>query len=413
MQIKRIFAVLLTALLLNGSAATLVASVSYADPEASDKKGAKEAELYENGTDAIDDEEWDAAVKSFRKVAEMNGSRADGALYWIAYALAKQGRRNEALQTVAALEKTYPKSRWIDDAKALSLEVRQSRGERVSPDAVDDDELKVMAIRSLMQSDPERAYPLLAKIVSSVSSSKEMKEQALFVLSQSNSPKAQELIGSIARGKANPSLQKEAVHYLAIAGGERNRQMLADIYANAGSQEVKKEVLQAFMISGDRARVLNAAKGERDPELREDAIHLLGVMGARAELRTMYANESSKDVREAALEALFIAGDVDTMAEVARTEKDSELRQEAIHRLGLMGGKTAPLLLSFYTADASEDIKEAVINALFLQNNAKALIDLSKKEKDRSVRREILQKLSVMNNNKDAVDYMLQILNED
>ena len=58
------------------------------------------------------------------------------------------------------------------------------------------------------------------------------------------------------------------------------------------------------------------------------------------------------------------------------------------------------------------DIKEAVLDALFVQSNARALIDLAKKETNRTLKREILQKLSVMGN-KEAVDYMLEILNED
>ena len=58
------------------------------------------------------------------------------------------------------------------------------------------------------------------------------------------------------------------------------------------------------------------------------------------------------------------------------------------------------------------DVKEAVIDGLFVQGNARALIDLSKKETNKALKREMLQKLSVMHN-KEAVDYMLEILNEE
>ena len=72
----------------------------------------------------------------------------------------------------------------------------------------------------------------------------------------------------------------------------------------------------------------------------------------------------------------------------------------------------APLLLQLYATESSMDIKEAVIDGLFVQGNARALIDLSKKETNKALKREMLQKLSVMNN-KEAVDYMLEILNEE
>src|ERR1051325_9359485 len=277
----------------------------------------READLYEQGMDAIDDEEWEDAVRYFSKCAELKGKRADGALYWTAYALNKEGNKDQALQVIAALKKNYPKSEWIDDADALSVEVHEHRGVRVQPSDVSDEEVKLMAIHSLMNTDPERAFPLLEKILKG-SSSKKLKEQAMFVLSQSSSAKAQQLIASYAKGAGTPDLQREAVHYLGIAGGGRNRGLLLEVYNSAKSRSVKEEVLEALMISGDRSGVLNAAKTESDPDLREKAIELLGVMGAKNDLAAMWATETSSDMRETIINAMFVAGDVDHIAEIAK-----------------------------------------------------------------------------------------------
>ncbi len=382
-----------------------------ADAEQRSERAERESDMYQDGMDAIDDEDWDEAVRLFRKTVEMKGSRADGSLYWMAYALSKQGRRQDALNTIATLKKGYPSSQWNDDAKALEIEVKERGGQPVSPSSIEDEEMKVIAINSLMHTDAEKAVPLLEKILKG-NSSKDIKEKAMFVLSQSSSPRAQTMIASYAKGSGGPTLQKQAVHYLGVAGGERSRQLLAEVYASATSREVKKEVLQAFMVSGDRARILAAAKGEKDPELREAAIHLLGVMGGRSDLGTMYESETNRELREEIINALFIAGDVERISAIARNEKDRELRGEAIQKLGIMGKKTAPLLLQLYATETDRDIREAVINGLFVQGNARALIDLSKKEKDREMKKEILQKLSVMGN-AEAIDYMLEILGED
>ncbi|MGN6185871.1 MAG: tetratricopeptide repeat protein [Thermoanaerobaculia bacterium] len=372
----------------------------------------REAELYQRGVSAIDAGQWGKAVTEFSSVIEMKGSRADGALYWMAYALNKQNRDSEAKQAVKTLKKVYPDSRWIDDAEALLIEMRENRGERVHPEDVEDDDLKMIAINSLMHTDPEKAYPLLEKIVRSNTANRKMKERALFILTQSPSPRAQALIGEIARGNNNPALQEEAVKYLGINATEHNRQILAELYTNAKSIDVKEAVLQAFMLAGDRTRVLNAARGEKNEDLREKAIQLLGVMGARADLASMYASEPSRDAKEKILQALFIAGDVDRLGDLAKSEKDPELRAVAIRNLGLTGGKSAPLLLQLYATERDRDIKEAVIEGLFVQGNARALIDLSKKETDKELKKEIVQKLSVMGND-EATKYMLEILNED
>ena len=408
MKISRLLAaILLAAFMTTGIVA---ADLEFAEPdERSERARERESELYEDGTDYIDDEEWERAVEKFTRVAQLNGSRQDGALYWMAYALNKLNRRTEALSVIEGLKKGHPSSRWINDAKALEIEVRQRAGQNVKPEHVDDD-LKVMAIQSLMHTDPEKAFPLLDKIIKSGSYSKKVKGQALFILSQSSSPRAQALLAEIARGKANPQIQEDAIRYLGISGGQRNGQLLAEIYASGASTEVKEEVLKAWMISGNKTRVLDAARSEKNLELRKDAIRLLGVMGGRAELASLYANETSRDLKEEIIQGLFIAGDHARISELATNEKDTKLRAEAIQKLGLMGSKSTQALLGFY-ATGDREVKEAVINGLFVMGNAKALIGLAKKESNREMKKEILQKLSVMGSD-DAVAYMLEILEE-
>ena len=75
------------------------------------------------------------------------------------------------------------------------------------------------------------------------------------------------------------------------------------------------------------------------------------------------------------------------------------------------GGRTAPTLQALYAQETSAETKKAVIDAFFLQNNARALIDISKKETNQTLRKAALQKLSIMND-EEALQYMLQILEE-
>ena len=169
--------------------------------------------LYSAGQSALDNRNWEQAVEYFSQVVTRNAARVDGALYWKAYALARQGKRDEANAAIAELRKGYATSRWLDDAKALELELRQASGQPVSPEAESDEELKLMAINGLMQSDPERAIPLLEGLLKG-SASPKVKRNALFVLAQSNSPKAQPLVEQIARGGGNPDLQLKAISYM-------------------------------------------------------------------------------------------------------------------------------------------------------------------------------------------------------
>jgi HEAT repeat protein len=404
-------AILLLAGALAAAAPLPIAASESSEVEESKKDAATQADkVYKQGRKAVDDARWKDAAAAFAEVIRLKDSRSDAAAYWLAYSLNKQGRKSDALAILRSFKGQYPSSSWAKDARALELELREGRREP-NPEAESDEEMKLMAINSLVHTDPERALPLLEKILKGRSSD-EVKERALFVLAQSGAPRARQIIADVARGSAHPELQEKAIHYLGVFRGKENRQLLEDIYRSTTNVELKEQILHAFMIAGDRERVLDAARNEKSVELRGEAAHQLGVMGARAELWQLYRVEKSREVKEEIIQGLFIANDVDHILELARTEPDRELRLEAIQKLGVMGPRTATALWEIYRGQSDSDIREQVIQAFFVQGNAKALIEIAKTEKNRELRAEAVQKLSVMNH-PEAREYLLQFLKED
>ncbi len=258
-------------------------------------------------------------------------------MYWRAYALDRIGQKAEALAAAAELIKGYPASKWIADAKALELQVRQSAGQPVRPEAEADEELKLLALQGLQHSDPEQAVPMLEKILQGAQSPR-MKDRALFVLAQSNSPRARQVLANIARA-GNPDLQRRAIQYLGVHGGRENREILAQIYESSTDVDIKRRILRSFAVSGERSRVLAAATGESSPELRAEAVQQLGVMGAHEELWQLYQKESAVDIKKRIIQAMFVGGNVTRMSELALNEPNVELRRAAIRNLGLMGSR--------------------------------------------------------------------------
>jgi len=233
--------------------------------------------LYEQGQRALDRSEWDRALTDFSQVAGRAGARADGALYWKAYTLNKLGRRDDAIAAVADLRKSYAKSRWLADANALELEVKQAAGQNVSPDAQPDEELKLMALNALVNSDPDRALPILENLLKG-SQPPRLKERALFVLAQSGSPRAQQLLDQVARGNGNPDLQLKAIQYLGISRQQTGGPLLAEVYSAAADSAVKRAVINALMIQERNGKTLvDLARKERDPELKREIVSRLAV----------------------------------------------------------------------------------------------------------------------------------------
>ena len=365
------------------------------------------AALYQRGTEALDRAEFELAAESFAAAARLQGDRADGALYWQAYALNKRGRRAEALAALAALRQSHRSSRWLRDARALELEIRQASGQAPAAELSQDDDLTLMALSGLMNADPERALPRVEALLADGSG--KVRDRALFVLAQSGSPKARETLARIARDATDEDLQVRALRYLGLFGGQESRQALVDIYGSSSSERARKAVLQAFLMAGDRDRLLQVARTETSPALRREAIQLLGVMGGRAEIRELYDNNSAPEVREAALNALFLSGDAERLAELARTETDPRLRREAIVKLGLTGRGSAAALTAIYAKETDAEIRRAVLQALFVQGNAAALVEIARREQDPDLKRAAVQKLSLMQS-KEATDYLMELL---
>lgn len=308
--------------------------------EAEQERMERMQELYDEGREALDQDEFREAERSFTELVKLNGPQTDAALYWTAYAENREGKKEAALGTIAELKKRYPQSRWKKDGEALEIEVRSSTGAKANPEAQNDEDLKLLALQGLMNSNPEKAIPLVEGILNGAGSPR-VKSKALFVLAQNGSPQAEEVLGKIARGQTNPEMQRKAVSYLATFGGKGAGKILAEVYTSSSDPEVKRAVIRSYIISGDREQLLTLAKSEPNPDLRKEAIRNLGITGGQAELEALYAKESDRAVKEEILNAYFIGGDAKGLIAAARTEKDPQLKKKAVEKLSLMGSKEA------------------------------------------------------------------------
>src|SRR5258708_12826401 len=139
-----------------GSAAVVVQPAYFVDESSA---AAQDGSLYADGTKAINEGRWSDAGEIFSKVAQQHGDRAEGALFWKAYAENKEGQPARALDTCAQLRRTYRKSHWLNECSALEIEVRGKGGHPVQPQAEQNDELKLLALSAIMHQDESPPIP--------------------------------------------------------------------------------------------------------------------------------------------------------------------------------------------------------------------------------------------------------------
>ncbi len=396
----------------------------------------REDQLYSQANDALNAGNYQDAAAKFNQVAEMKARKADGALYWKAYALNKMGNRTDAAAALAKLRADYPKSTWLNDARAMEMEWRGG-GDTILPsgptggirgagptggvrgagpgsvrgrsaDENPDDDVKAQALFGLMNNDPERGIPICQDILKNPNQSTKLKERALFLLAQNDSPKAQETILGVAKGSSGPELQVRAIRNIGVSG-DKYIPMLTQIYSSSTDPTVKSAVLGAYMTSGAKEELLKAIGTEKDPDMRRRAIRQLGPMGASKELEQLYNSTQSPDDQEAIIQALAITGDTALLGKIAKTGANVDVRKRAIRSLGITGDKSHALLLDIYKTDKDPEIRKTVADALFISGGCSEMVTMAKKEADPQVKKRLIDKLSMMNC-KEGREYMMELL---
>ncbi|MGO9338165.1 MAG: hypothetical protein ACLPY1_11720 [Terracidiphilus sp.] len=140
-----------------------------------------DSKLCTEGAHAIDQGRWADAVKIFSQVVAQHGDHADAALYWKAYAENKLGESKASQSSCAELRSGYPKSRWLDDCGALEVEIRARSGKPVEIDPSQSDDVKLLALNTMLRQDEPRALAEIQEILKGDSSEK-LKKEAEFIL---------------------------------------------------------------------------------------------------------------------------------------------------------------------------------------------------------------------------------------
>ncbi len=364
-------------------------------------------DVFSVGQKQLDEQQWQAAQTTFSTLAQNKGDKQDAALYWLAYSQFKNNQPQAALKTIGRLKKQFSTSRWLDDAQALRVEIKDKSGDIGE---IEDDELKLYAINALMNSSSDKAVSLLSNIINGDSSPR-LAKRAMFVLSQMNNKQAFKLISATAASDAKPVQQLEAIKVLGLMGDKKATQVLQTVYSATSNTDIKAKVLRSFMLAGEPEALVAVAKTEQNGELKNKAIKMLGNLSATAPLLKLYQDPGFADQRATIIKSIAIGGDAEALFSLVKTESDPDLKVLAVRRLGLTSpSKSGEKLQKLYIDNNDTEVREAVIRALFLQSNATALITIIKQEKDPQLKRKALKKLTLIDSD-EAIDYFSKILN--
>jgi HEAT repeat protein len=364
---------------------------------------------FRQGRDQIEDENWTGAAATFISfVADYPKHKdVDAALYWTAFALKKQEKYAEADRQLERLIREHPRSHWLDDARAMRVEIAGQTGNRQLVERElekNDMEIKAIALQSLFQSNPDRAAAYVADILKPGSNvDRRLKENAIDLLGQNIGPATTPMLMQVARDQTDPKLRKKAIFWLGQSGDDSAFDLLKEVTMQSTDTEVAKAALFALSqhLSPRAYELLvELARSSSSKELRREAIFWIGQRDQETavdDLTKIYEAERDVDLKKHILFSLSQRHSQRARAklsEIARSGGDVELRKQAIFCLSQHGDEASvEELIKIYDADSNTEIRKQVLFALTQTGNPRArakLLDLARSGGDIETRKQAI-----------------------
>lgn len=381
--------------------------------------------LYRTAREALNRGQHVRAARLFRELRNRYPESAytGDAYYFEAFALYRTGSEENlarARDLLDAQAEAFPDAPTREDARGLQVRIRGALARQGDADAWsqverqasegcgEDREMRLMALSALQSMNPERALPILREVLASRDQcAAELRQGAVFILAQNDamSDEAVEILLELAHRNPDPDpeVREAAVFWLSQVDSEEVVDALASVLETSDDPETQGRAL--FALSQQESRrsgeVLEAFARRSDPpsELRAQAIFWLGQQG-RAEglafVRSLYRELESDELKGKVLFALAQAGDDEArewLLERALDPSESpEVRKNAVFWLGRSGVSAEPLSEIYRSLDDPE-VRGQVLFALSQQDSEEAvdaLVEIARSEDDPELRKKAI-----------------------
>ena len=388
--------------------------------------------LYQQARAALSRGDNRQAARLFHRIVEEepDSEYAPDALYWQAFALYRVGGNDALREALSALDQQreeYPDAATRGDADALAVRIRGALAQGGDADAAqrlyevagaaesgyeggdcpdEDADVRVAALNALMEMDPERALPVLEKVLERRDACSEtLREKAVFIVAEGESPRATEILLKVARTDPHPEVRGHAVFWLSEVDDERAVDALEQILLESQDNELREKALFALSENDSERAGLILRNYALDPgqpeEVREKALFWYAESqsgGDVAFLRELYGRVESESLKEKVLFAASESGDpeaVEWLLAIAADEGQSiELRKQALFWAGESSEETGDTrLLALYDRTSEPELKDQLLfvySELDTPDSIDKLFDIAKTETDPELRKKAL-----------------------
>ena len=404
--------------------------------------------LYRAAREALNRRDFAEAARLFATLPERfprSGYAAD-AYYWRAFSLYRLGgesRLRDALGALQTQAQRFPKASTKGDAKALELRIQgelartgdpeaaetvESRARMAVPSPVpptppspaappvpptppsrsgdcdDDSDDKLAALNALIHMNPERARPILQKVLARRDAASAcLREKAVFLVAQGGGEGVENTLVEAARSDPDSRVREQAVFWLSQVGTDAAVAALDSILRLSKDRGVQEKAVFALsQHDSPRARQALRTYAERadlPSDLREKAIFWVGQSGGaenEAFLRSLFGRLKEEELRKKVLFSISQAGGRENekwLLGVARDRAQPlEIRKNALFWAGQSGAPIADLA-TLYSASDDREMREQVLFVYSQRDESGAvdkLLEIARRDPDPELRKKAL-----------------------
>ena len=387
--------------------------------------------LYRLARESLNRGEYRRAAQLFGDITQKfpNSVYASDARYYRAFALYRLGGTtdlHEALNTLQT-SASYRQASLQTDAPVLATRIRgalAAQGDGVAMRAVneaaaqpgatcdrEDLAVRVEALNSLGQTDPESTTPILRRLLARRDDcSAGLRRAALYLLGRRTDADAMNLIMGAARNDPDIRVRSEALRFLAAMPGDQAVGTLEEMARTPGNEELQRAAISALGRSDSpRARQSLRAiveKTDLSENLRMTALSSIDTDRAAdngAYLRGVYPRLETPRLKAAAIRSAARAGGNDNdqwLLSIVRNQSEPvEVRALALRYAGRSGLSIGDLT-KMYDVAGDRPLREQLISLYAQRNEPEAtdkLMDIARTGTDPDLRRYAISALSRKN----------------
>jgi HEAT repeat protein len=403
--------------------------------------------LYRAAREALNGRDYRRAADLFAQVPAKypKSGYAPDAYYWQAFALYRLGGESDLKRGLQALQnqaQRYPKASTKGDAKTLEARINGELARMGDPDAAaktremahsamgadmpdvdmqdhdmsemqdhdsdscddDSDDMKLAALNALIHMDPERARPILQKVLARRDAGSAcLRQKAVFLVSQGGTEGVEKILVETARNDPDAGVREQAVFWLSLVEGDAAVVALDSILRSSKDPQVREKAVFALsQHDSPKSRQALRTFAERtdvSSELREKAIFWIGQSGSAedaAYLRGLFAKLKDEELRNKILFSISQMGGAENdkwLLGVARDRtQPMEVRKQALFWAGQGGASMADLGTLYSTLD-DQAMREQLIFVYSQRDEPAAvdkLLEIARKDPNPELRKKAL-----------------------